>query len=222
MEMIRDKIVRSGYESCIPEIEKLAYSDDVITREELAILLVEYVNLHSERILIRLLNDQSISVRIEAADSLSVFKTHNAYVALKKCSEETRNPTLRGYALSGLGYVADGGDIVDALHYLESVLKNEKNTFVKLQSNFALCMLGKRDYLTSIFTMFSRCGYRNKCVIINILMELLEENRINPEDVRGFIKESRKYINCIAVEHSFGELELIAFDMKNSKNDRMK
>ncbi len=68
LEKSEKYIDEHGYEKSRSMIEEYAGSNDRKVRSELAVLLCNYVNRHSEGILIKLLYDKAVSVRIEAAE----------------------------------------------------------------------------------------------------------------------------------------------------------
>ncbi|MBQ3231074.1 MAG: HEAT repeat domain-containing protein [Clostridia bacterium] len=187
IEMIFARIHEEGFEHYISVLEEIANSKSSEARAKVAACLCEYNNEDAERILLKLLFDKCIYVRVEAADSLSSFNSFNAYQALKKCTEN-RYFLLRGYSLYGLSQTVPLNYKDEAQKILEHSLLEEKNTFVKICIRTALYTLGNTVQLKKLFFMYNKCGYRNKCAILNSISDLVDNDFVSQlKDIQEFV-----------------------------------
>ncbi len=206
LDNLEQNIRLYGYDINQPKIEEYAVSKSTDIRIELAVLLCNYINSHSENILIKLLYDKSISVRTEAADSLGSFKNERVYRELMDCYKGAVNTIFKGYLLISIGDVCQEKNKEETKNFIYSILINEKKAFVRIQAYSALFILGERRVLDNILNMYFKCGYRNKCVILNTLISFHEDNLISFDDVSNFVQKIKNTINCTAIQSTYDNL----------------
>ncbi len=211
IEKLEALINDNGYDGMKPEIEKLATSR-VSERCELAAMLGDYANSHSEKILIGLLSDNNVKVRIEAAQSLCAFRSPEAYEALNVCLKREKNVLQKGYVISGIGYNCPDDKKADTQKLLFSILDNEKNNYLRIKIFCALYIWGDQGAISEIMNLYNRCGSSNKCTILNDLADMLERNVGDAEDIKAFA--------CVAVRNLPGFNVRGAFERLRVNVDR--
>ena len=191
------RIARYGYDRNKKIIEKLATAPNAQIRADLAILLCQYVNKHSEAVLISLLHDKSLDVQIEAADSLSSFCSFAVFKELKKAIN-SGCCMLRAYAIRGIGYVTPNNKKENTIRLLYQIYPKEINVFAKIQILFSLYLLGDKTVLPIIIKKYDKCSYRNKCAIVNGLADLVEENVCDYKSIERFVCKVERECLCDA------------------------
>lgn len=147
--------------------ERARYAEEAALREP---------DERTERNLLILLQDRSPLVQAEAADSLCLFCSERVFRALMGKADSGYS-LVRAYAMRSLGEAVPEQCRTEAILFLEDRLAAEKTAFVKIQIQLSLCTLGA-DGFSALFGMYPRCGYRNRCAILNGLSDLAEEERI--------------------------------------------
>lgn len=147
--------------------ERVRYAEEAALREP---------DEGTERNLLILLQDRSPLVKAEAADSLCLFCSERVFRALMG-KADSEYSLVRAYAMRSLGEAAPEQCRMEAIRFLEDRLAAEETAFVKIQILLSLCTLGA-DGFSALFGMYPRCGYRNRCAILNGLSDLAEERCI--------------------------------------------
>lgn len=147
--------------------ERVRYAEETALREP---------GERTERNLLILLQDRSPLVQAEVADSLCQYCSERVFRALME-KADSEYSLVRAYAMRSLGEAAPEQCRMEAIRFLEDRLVTEETAFVKIQILLSLCTLGV-DGFSALFGMYPRCGYRNRCAILNGLSDLAEDGRI--------------------------------------------
>ena len=166
-----------GIEHACSSIYEAITCGDFQTRMDIAVLLCENHCSFSEEILMILLNDDCIYVKLEAVDSLSILKAEKAYCELRKlCS--SKNYLLRGHSIMAIAHTTPTNKKNETISFVRKLLIDENSAFVKICVYFSLCLMGEESQLIFLKQKYKRCGYRNKCFILNGLTDILYDRRI--------------------------------------------
>lgn len=208
IDWINEQIIQNGYDAMQDDVEIASESLNPAVRAELAALLCNYPNLHSEQILLKLMLDKNRDVRLEAVDSISCFKSEIAYNTLRDICTD-KYTLIRGYVMLGLGYVTPCCKETEAVYFLREKLCYEKKTFVKICIRCALYRLGQIEELSYLIAHFGRYNYLNQCFIANFLLELAECNCLDPSMAHIVFAELKKVAKSQAVELILSKLERV-------------
>ncbi|MBQ7915353.1 MAG: HEAT repeat domain-containing protein [Firmicutes bacterium] len=143
-------------------------------RADLAKILVSYEGECVEQALLKLATDKKYSVRLEAIDSLSNFPSDSTYQTLMQYAED-KDWLTRGYALWGICKTCLGERKVETIQYIKNVLEIETSKFCRINMYGGMCILGEKENILNLLSLYPNSYYRNKCSIFNTLHELLLE-----------------------------------------------
>jgi HEAT repeat protein len=160
-------------------LKKLSFDRDSFVRSRCAAVLTNAVNDESIQLLFHLVKDKDSLVRIEACDSLRNNHTKNTLNLLIDIVKRDRNSMVRGYAISSISNIANNLKVQNqAIIFLEKHLKNEKSVFAKINLYTALYLLGKEEYLNFLIGKLNTRIYRNRCVVVHCLKEVLNASNL--------------------------------------------
>lgn len=191
-------------------LDKLSRDKDDEIRARVAEVLVFTNSIKAENILIRLIKDKDELVRVNACDSLCNSNSVETVDYLKERILKDKSNLVKGYAVLSLADVAININYnTDNLSiFLLDVLKKEKIIWVKINLYKALYMLGNKTYLNLLLNEINNRYYRNRCIVVNILADLLTsenflliktvlEERLKVEKVNAVISSIQKVTSII-------------------------
>ena len=171
--------LKEGYPACLNEIERIKNSKDSWVRSRLAILLDDYINEHSTRILKELACDRNYLVQIEALDSLSGICEASVKDIILQCMNSA-HPLVRGYAYRCLSeFDMDTSAIRQQLQMVK-----EKNTWARIELYISEARAGDPTRIQKLLKMYPKCNYLNRCAISNGIADIYP--RLSHSD-QGFI-----------------------------------
>ena len=158
----------------------LSHHNDPEIRAYVAELLVFAKGIEAEKILIAMSDDPDELVRVNACDSLSAFASKDSYEQLLKCVSYDQSMLVKKYAVLSL---IDIMNCVDAdrneLKRLFSDLTEKEDISISALGFKGLYMLGHKEYINSIINLLSAEDYRDRCTVINILIDIIEDDNKN-------------------------------------------
>ena len=158
----------------------LSHHNDSEIRAYVAELLAFANGVEAERILITLSNDADELVRVNACDSLSAFATTDSYEQLLKCILNDQSMLVKTYAILSL---IDIMNCVDAdrteLNRLFVDLTKKEHISISASGFKGLYMMGYKEHLNSIINLLTAEDYRDRCTVINVLVDIIENDNEN-------------------------------------------
>ena len=167
----------------------LAKSKNAEFRMWAAILLADHYTILGEDILYHLTFDKSYLVKLNAVDSLCIGQSLKSLQRLKTLTQN-EDYLIRGYAILSYCDVAyninaDCGQAV--IIYLQNILDQEKNNWVKAVVFEKLYIYGEYQYLTEMIELYKDCvsneNYEHIWCLLNAFSEI-----INEENSEGIVK----------------------------------
>ncbi len=169
----------------------LSHHDDSEIRAYVAELLVLANDIEAERILITLSGDEDELVRVNACDSLSTFATTNSYKQLLKCILNDQSLLVKKYAILSLIDIMDYVNADrDELNRLFEDLTQKDDISIIASGFKGLYMMGDKEHLNNIINLLITEDYRDRCTVINILEDILENG--NRNSILSALTELRK------------------------------
>ncbi len=185
--MIYNILDSISQKSCIDEKDiktliGLLKTNNSEIKSYIAELLVMASGEDAEIALINLCKDEDELVRVNACDSLSVFSTSASYEQLLKSALNDPSILVRTYAVLSLADIA-GTPLIDIGKLKKTLIKLSKEKYLSLSSACfrGLYILGDKIYLENLLALFKLGNYREKCMIVNMLYDILDD------DNRSFI-----------------------------------
>jgi HEAT repeat protein len=155
---------------------ELSESDNDEIRSYVAEVLVLSNDSLAKNILIHLCGDPDELVRVNACDSLSVFHENAVFNVLYKRAVEDESDLVKRYALLAIVDIMDKIEIdKDNLTDLFVSIEKESSIGVKIACFKGLYKLGKSEYLHNIINYLSQDDYRDRCLVVNELGDLINE-----------------------------------------------
>lgn len=185
-DRIEIDISENCYEAATAEIERAAASGISKERCDIAVMLGDYINPHSESILIGLLSDENLNVRAEAVKSLSVFKSIKAFDLIKNSLSSVNSPVFRGNAVLCVGYNCPESERENITALFNTMLETESSDFVRTKLYCALFILGDHSAAEGLIRLYNKSGNSHKCAILNDLADMLERGVGDMEDIKAF------------------------------------
>ena len=159
---------------------ELSKIDNSEIKSYIAELLVRSYGEETEKTLINMCNDADEIVRVNACDSLSVFPTLNTYNQLIKCAYNDKSDIVKTYAILSLADIINQLEIdTTKLQELFEKFSKDKNISISAACFKGLYVLGKRNYLEKLFDLFSSENYQDRCMVVNILGDILNDKNNN-------------------------------------------
>lgn len=131
-----------------------------------------------------LARDGNADVRVEAVDSLSEFPCPRTHEVLRAALTDP-DLHVRAYAAFGLAWTK--ADHAAAL--LSAALDRETENAVRVSILEGLYLLGRRDCLAALMTLFTEDDYHIQCSILHALEEI--RNPENDAVIRDFLAALR-------------------------------
>jgi|GEM_PF-1922348 len=155
----------------------LSKDEEISIKSEVASQLVRFESEFCKNVLLNLTYDENVLVRVEACDSLCIYNDKEVFNRLLELSTKDRC-LVRNYAVMSMADVAVNGDfnINKTIELLWINLLREKSKRVKMGYYYAFCVLGNREYYDVILQHLSHNTCQIRCVAINNLLELVEED----------------------------------------------
>lgn len=185
--MIYNILDSISQKSCIDEKDiktliGLLKTNNSEIKSYIAELLVMASGEDAEIALINLCKDEDELVRVNACDSLSVFSTSASYEQLLKSALNDPSILVRTYAVLSLADIS-GTPLIDIGKLKKTLIKLSKEKYLSLSSACfrGLYILGDKIYLENLLALFKLGNYREKCMIVNMLSDILDD------DNRSFI-----------------------------------
>ena len=194
IHQINTVINNNGIESAYSCIQEAIARGDFQTRMDIALLLCEYNCSFSEELLMFLLDDACVYVKIEAVDALAILRTEKAYCKIRNLCF-SKNHLLRGHSIMAIGRTTPLDRTNETVDFLKNILNTENSAFVKICICFSLYLLGEESQLMFLKQKYNRCGYRNKCFILNGLADLLYDGQIKDLSVVNEIIDIAQHQN---------------------------
>lgn len=185
--MIYNILDSISQKSCIDEKDiktliGLLKTNNSEIKSYIAELLVMASGEDAEIALINLCKDEDELVRVNACDSLSVFSTSASYEQLLKSALNDPSILVRTYAVLSLADIS-GTPLIDIGKLKKTLIKLSKEKYLSLSSACfrGLYILGDKIYLENLLALFKLGNYQEKCMIVNMLSDILDD------DNRSFI-----------------------------------
>lgn len=216
LEDIRNsKISVEMYDKEMEKLQMLTEDRSAFVRMELAKTAGLFCCDTSEQILLNLLYDKDMLVRIEAADSLSNFKSQRAFDALYSVVKGEKYYLLKAYSILSLAYTATSKNLAAARDILRDVIKSDSRRYVRLYCIEGLYFLGDTETSTTavddIFRIYlTSRNYRTRCAAIYVLYDIMDDN--NQDKIKEFIRSHVEQESSYAVKERM--FELICADLK--------
>lgn len=159
-----------------------ALSED--TNSEIRYLTTELLGMFNteicEKILIERLKDKDYLVRTSACDSLTFCRSDEALNAVKKLIKD-KSCLVRGHAVYGSSciHMNIGLNNEDIVNTLKLLLKNETSEYVKIATYGSLCLIGKYEYETNLFSQINNRYYRNRCFALSLIEDVFDREKVN-------------------------------------------
>ena len=180
---------------------KLSKTDNSEIKSYIAELLVMSCGEESEKVLINMCNDADEIVRINACDSLSAFPTLDTYNQLIKCLYHDKSAVVKTYAILSLADIINQLEIdTTKLEELFVRFSKDKDISISAACFKGLYILGKENCLKKLFDLFPTKNYQDRCMIVNILGDILNDennNYIMSELEKNRKTETSKAVNLI-------------------------
>ena len=111
------------------------------------------------------------------------------YELLKEVFKKDTNPLVKSYAILSFVDIACNVSIIrdEALKFLKDSIKNEFDSEVKIPMLRGLYLLGEKDFLDDLIEELKGEIYQNRCAVINMLEEIIDEN--NKEIIKSALTE---------------------------------
>ena len=176
----------------------LSNSDNPEIRSYVAELLVSAHGKKAEKTLINMCVDKDEIVRANACDSLSVFPTFDSYNRLIKCVNNDKSAIVKTYAILSLADIFKRINIdTKDLKKLFITYSQDENVSVSAACCRGLYILGEKSYLEKLFKLFVTENYQERCMIINILNSVI--NNENDKRIFSELRNFRKFETSAAV-----------------------
>lgn len=159
-------------------IDALSYDPDDEVRARIAECIIDPNIDLAREILTRLINDKDSLVRANACDSLFNDKSSKTLELLKNKVLKDRCSLVRGYATLSITdiVVKNGYNNQEFIEFFLNRLNKEKIVWVKICIYKALYLMGCREFLDLILSELNSRAYRNRCLIANILGEIISKD----------------------------------------------
>lgn len=167
------------------DVSKLSQDRSPFIRSLVAKLLFDYNNDFSKNILLELANDKDNLVRVEAADSLKSFINIEVYNRLKCMAEFDRYYLSRAYSIYSMSITGISLKQIGLSAFILDRLKKERYVINRIFCHQSLYVLGNKESIFDLMGCFNSNNYKNKCAVINALIEILSIENIN--DIKNFI-----------------------------------
>lgn len=176
-ELTGDDITLLSELSKVEASDILSKDEEISIKCELASWLVRFESDFCRNILLNLTNDNAALVRVEACDSLCVYRDREVFNRLLELST-TDEFLVRGYAVMSMADVAANGkfDFKEVIQLLNNNVSKEKSIYVKLCYYYAFCIMGERQYYDIILQHLSHRFYYIRLFSISSLLELMSED----------------------------------------------
>jgi HEAT repeat protein len=155
-------------------------------------------------ILYELLYDSSYLVRIQAIQSIPDKIDSKLWEKIKDMSQKDKNYLVRGYALGAYSNYVEFSDITSMREFVFDRLDKEKYGFNKIFAYSSLYMLGDERSIYPLIRMFDSKNYRNKCAVLNSLLDILNEK--NKDIIKQFVDKKNKNKFPNSIQPLFDEL----------------
>ncbi len=224
MSIITDELEKgirdNGYDKMILEIEKAADSEILEERCCIAAMLEDYKNKHSEKILIKLLSDESLSVRTNAVQSLALFGSETVFNTLKNLLLTVKSPLLKGSTVLSISYSCPRAERENIIRLFTSMLESEGNIFVRIKLQCALFILGDTNAMKEIMKLYNRYGCSDKCTILNDLADMLERGAGDIEYIKAFSCVAKNNLPHFNVRGAYERLKSVVDSVYGLVADR--
>lgn len=176
-ELTSDDITLLSKLSKVEASDILSKDEEISIKCELASQLVRFESDFCRNILLNLTNDNVALVRVEACDSLCVYRDREVFNRLFELSTEDEF-LVRGYAVMSMADVAANGkfDFKEVIQLLKNNVSKEKSIYVKMCYYYAFCVMGEHKYYDIILQHLSHKFYYIRLFSISLLLELIRED----------------------------------------------
>ena len=156
------------------ELIELSYHRDCYIRNRCCLAFLLMPQVVAKNNLLRLLNDRSPLVRMEAGECLSdFFDDEDVCSALLDAFLKEKHQVTRGVLVSSL--LSVGYKKTNIIEIVEKAIQTEHCYFVKVSCYRCFHLLCNRDTLQQIINCFSSKIYQTRCAVVNALDEILDE-----------------------------------------------
>ncbi|MBP1920888.1 hypothetical protein J2Z34_003408 [Youngiibacter multivorans] len=143
-------------------------------------------------------------VRIQAIQSIPDKIDSKLWEKIKDMSQKDKNYLVRGYALGAYSNYVEFSDITSMREFVFDRLDKEKYGFNKIFAYSSLYMLGDERSIYPLIRMFDSKNYRNKCAVLNSLLDILNEK--NKDIIKQFVDKKNKNKFPNSIQPLFDEL----------------
>ena len=156
------------------------HNEDAEIRAFIAELLVRFDSEKAKSALMELCEDDDEMVRVNACDSLAVFRDIKVYHTLLKCYREDGCILVKNYALLSII------DIMKFIDIDENILKEvflnclkDSNDLMRASAFKGLYLLNEEWRLDELLDLLYAESHELKCSIINILFDIITKDNKN-------------------------------------------
>jgi len=186
-------------------LEDFSIHKEEAIRARVAVILASFTEKTGENILINLTRDKDFLVRVEACDSLSHSESLSTYKILKRVASQDKNGMVRGYAISSFSEISKTlNRNIETSRFMMQRLEKEKVIFVRINIYKVLYDMGERQYLRCLLRSINTKVYRNRCAVVNLLAELLDNS--NKQEIKNAIEERKNIEKTRAVNSTINDL----------------
>lgn len=158
-------------------ISELSNHKDSYIRMTVAELLINFETAFSERILLKLANDDIPIVRMCAYDSLSVFTSKEVISILSDAILSEEDEIARSLAIYSLtDIVVKSGKEKSFTEFFSEQYQKEKSDYCILAYYFAFYKFGSADYIYNILDYLDNHDYHIRCAVLNNLSEITNDD----------------------------------------------
>ncbi|TYQ18377.1 UNVERIFIED_CONTAM: HEAT repeat protein [Acetivibrio alkalicellulosi] len=195
-------------------LECLSRDEDSEVRLRIAQILVFSNDEYTEKILVRLLDDNDELVRVNACDSLCNSSSKEVASFLINKATKDKSSLVRTYAIMSVADIffnITSNNKRENIKLIENMLKREKVKRIKIGYYYALLVLGEMKYFPMLLDEINNRFYINRCSVANTIKDLTIAKMFSNKEL---LKIKKYFENRLKVEKSLAVKTSIENTMK--------